>query len=426
MRILVQPHDFALGGSQLNAVELAAAVRDRGHDVYLACRPGPITDLAASLGLELLDLPTIGRRPSPAIARALRRWASELGLDVLHGYEWPPGLETWTASLGGSAAPVTTVYSMDVAPFLPGGLDLVVGTAQIGARVTPHREGEIHVIEPPVDTRSNAPGTGGAELRRSLGIPDGELVISVVGRLVPELKLEGVLGAVASMALLPEDGPRATLLVVGDGSARDVVEGAADEVNAALGRAAVRVVGEMRDPRPAYDVADIALGMGGSALRALAFGTPLVVQGERGFWRTLTPESYRDFAWAGWYGVSDGEDSSRALTRELGPLLADASLRQRLGGYGQDLVRRHYSLDAAATKMESVYGVAVDRSRRRMRHAPRAAAGVFAYKARRTFARRFGVVAADDFNDVAGLASQRPPESWVAPGWAEAGEPYVT
>ena len=95
MRILVQPHDFALGGSQLNAVELAAAVRDRGHDVYLACRPGPITDLAASLGLELLDLPTIGRRPSPAITRALRRWASELGLDVLHGYEWPPGLETW-------------------------------------------------------------------------------------------------------------------------------------------------------------------------------------------------------------------------------------------------------------------------------------------------------------------------------------------
>ena len=108
MRILVQPHDFALGGSQLNAVELAAAVRDRGHDVAVACRPGPITDLAASLGLELLDLPDFGRRPSPTIVRQLRRWASERRLDVLHGYEWPPGLETWAACLSGRAAPVTT------------------------------------------------------------------------------------------------------------------------------------------------------------------------------------------------------------------------------------------------------------------------------------------------------------------------------
>ena len=33
MKVLVYPHTMEIGGSQLNAIEIAAAVRDRGHDV---------------------------------------------------------------------------------------------------------------------------------------------------------------------------------------------------------------------------------------------------------------------------------------------------------------------------------------------------------------------------------------------------------
>ena len=165
--------------------------------------------------------------------------------------------------------------------------------------------------------------------------------------------------------------------------------------------------------------------MGGSALRALAFGKPLVVQGERGFWRTVTPETYRDFAWAGWYGVSDGEDSAQALSRELRPLLADAVMRDRLGAYGQRLVWQQYSLEAAASAMEGVYSVAIERTRHPVRQVPRSAAGFASYKVRRKLARLFSVAPADDFNDVAGLASQHPPESWVCPTVDDTGERHV-
>ena len=33
MRVLVYPHAMEIGGSQLNAVETGAALRDRGHEV---------------------------------------------------------------------------------------------------------------------------------------------------------------------------------------------------------------------------------------------------------------------------------------------------------------------------------------------------------------------------------------------------------
>ncbi|UXN31297.1 hypothetical protein [Glutamicibacter sp. M10] len=35
MRILIYPHDLSMGGSQLNAIELAGALRERGHEVIV-------------------------------------------------------------------------------------------------------------------------------------------------------------------------------------------------------------------------------------------------------------------------------------------------------------------------------------------------------------------------------------------------------
>src|SRR5664280_2144585 len=43
LRVLVLPLDLGLGGS-INAVELAIAVRKRGHDVTVAAPPGPLVD----------------------------------------------------------------------------------------------------------------------------------------------------------------------------------------------------------------------------------------------------------------------------------------------------------------------------------------------------------------------------------------------
>ncbi|MDF2491460.1 MAG: glycosyltransferase, partial [Microbacterium sp.] len=70
---------------------------------------------------------------------------------------------------------------------------------------------------------------------------------------------------------------------MGDGPARAEIEQRAAAVNAECGEGTVVVTGNLDDPRPAYAAADIALGMGGSALRALAYGAPLIVQGEHGF-----------------------------------------------------------------------------------------------------------------------------------------------
>src|SRR3954453_2100765 len=119
MRIAVYPHAMEIGGSQLNAVELAGAVRDRGHEVLVVSDDGPLVGLVHRLGLTHLPLGGRRRRPSPSVARLLRGLIRDRGIDVVHGYEWPPGLEVAAAAFPGTrAAAVCTVLSMAVAPFL--------------------------------------------------------------------------------------------------------------------------------------------------------------------------------------------------------------------------------------------------------------------------------------------------------------------
>ena len=90
------------------------------------------------------------------------------------------------------------------------------------------------------------------------------------------MKLEGLLAAI-DVRLVSGSTPL-QLVIVGDGPSRPGGRGGRRAREHIGGRRAVVLTGELRDPRPAYAAADVSLGMGGSALRAMAFGRPLVVQ----------------------------------------------------------------------------------------------------------------------------------------------------
>ncbi|MGN6326413.1 glycosyltransferase [Pseudolysinimonas sp.] len=402
MRILVYPHDLGMGGSQLNAVELAAGVRDLGHDVVVAGRPGALNARISELGLDFVELPRPGKRPSPTVARALRDLIDARSLDLLHGYEWPPTLEAELAAVGRPrVAVVSTVMSMAVPPFIPSGADLVVGTREIADHEVRRRgRRRVHVVEPPVDLSYNRPDLDldVAGFRARYALDDDRVTVVAVARFAHELKLEGTLTAIDVAA----EEPRMQLVLVGDGPARDEVAARADRANSAAGRRAVVLTGALADPRPAYAAAHISLGMGGSALRALAFGSPLVVQGERGFWRLLTPESLESFLWTGWYGVGEGPESGASRLRGiLGPLLGDAARRADLGAYGLQVVRAGFSLEQAAQRQAEIYAAAVQEppSRAVRRRGDVASLARYsAYYARKRLRRLQGSERADDFN----------------------------
>jgi glycosyltransferase involved in cell wall biosynthesis len=420
LRILVYPHSMEIGGSQHNAIELAAAVRDRGHDVVLVSADGPLVETVQKLGIDHLPVPADCNPLSIRMRRFLANVVEDRAIDVVHGYEWPPAMALYLgAHLFQGVPAVCTVMSMAVAPFLPRKMPLVVGTEDIRRKAVEAGHTSVTLLEPPVDTSLNSPSVDGSAFRSANGLDPEKVLIVVVGRLAKELKREGLLSACDAVGSLAERGVPVELAIVGDGPVKDEVSARADEANDRAGRKAVVLTGSTMDPRPAYAAADIVLGMGGSALRGMAFAKPLIVQGELGFWRTCTPETVDGFLDAGWYGLGDLEfpvgaqglaEGADQLCSELEPLIADTNRRCELGKFGRNLVVERFSLTGAAAIQEDVYASALD-NRRRLWSAEtaRSAFGLLGHYGRRKARKLGGGIPAEDFNAIS--AQKRNPRT---------------
>ena len=85
-------------------------------------------------------------------------------------------------------------------------MPLLVGTEQIreAALAAGHRR--VTLLEPPVDTEADNPSVDGSNFRAQHGIQPDEVLVAMICRLVPELKLEGLLAACDAVGELARTG----------------------------------------------------------------------------------------------------------------------------------------------------------------------------------------------------------------------------
>ncbi|MFD9124126.1 glycosyltransferase family 4 protein [Kitasatospora sp. NPDC059571] len=360
VRVLVHLNNLALGGAQLNAVDIARTLRERGHDPVLFAQgvdgSAPLVDVAAGHGLEVV---VAGGPDTPhrEVRRRLGRVAADHGSDLVHAWEVRAARNAYFGpGRLGRIPVVTTFYGIRMLRGLPRHQPLVLGLGALmgDGRAFGHRD--VRLIEPPVNTVTDAPGVAdGAAFRREHGIKDGELLLAIVTRLVPDLEKDA--GAELTVdAVRRLDDPNVRLVVVGAGPSLDRLRVRAADANRALGRDAVLVPGQLADPRPAYEAADLVLGMGGSALRGLAFGKPVVVHGAAGYTAIHRPGPLVEpHASRCMYGFGDGSRDPGVLAGQIRELLDDPALREELGRWGREWVVGRFSLAGVASAFERIY-----------------------------------------------------------------------
>jgi glycosyltransferase involved in cell wall biosynthesis len=378
MRLLVAPHDMEIGGSQRNAIDLAAGAAKAGHDVIVYSRPGPLLDYVEELGLEFVAARPLKYRPAPSRIVQLRDLARQRRLDLIHAYEWPPCLDAYFgAHLGDGVPLLCTVLSMSVPPFLPPSVPLVMGTEALGREARAVHRGPVWVLEPPIDTEADSPEIDGSALRAWFGLGQGPLVVTV-SRLSLELKIDALREAIDAADRLADRFPL-QLLIVGDGPAAPMLKERAAAVDRRHGRPVVVFSGAIADPREAYAAADLVVGMGSSSLRAMAMGKPVVVQGERGFVKPFEAETLPYFLDQGLWGIGDGGSRADELADHLADLLTDRERLDEVAAFGMETVRSRYSLNRAVDFQLGVYEELIAARRR----GPRREAPVVAARALR-------------------------------------------
>lgn len=361
MKIMVMPIDLEIGGSEINALDLAAAVQGRGHEVVVIGRSGPLTGVAERAGLRVVPVPIARRaRPNPLSSRAIRRAIRAEKPDLVHVYE---ALSCTEAFFGvgfrrARRVPlVATLYGMNVDEFMPRSVPMIAGTRDLELELAGNRDPDaVFLLDPPVNTDENRPSLdAGRQQRQSWGVADDEELVVIVCRLDVWMKIDSLMDCIDAVDLLARER-WIRLAVVGEGPARQALEHRASRVNERHGRPVVDVVGPMLDPVPAYQAADVVVGMGTSLLRGMAAGKPAILAGELGYVQLIEPSTIEPFLHQGFWGIGNGARASHALAGLLDDVLGrSAGERQMLGDFGRAFVVERFGLRTSTDKLLDMY-----------------------------------------------------------------------
>ncbi|MER7581058.1 glycosyltransferase family 4 protein [Kitasatospora sp. NPDC097691] len=225
--------------------------------------------------------------------------------------------------------------------------------SRIAAAVGPQAAARMVQLPPGVDETTFHPGSGGAEVRRRLGLADRPVVVCV-SRLVPR---KGQDTLIEAMPQILADVPDAVLLIVGGGPYRADLEKLADAKGV---RDSVRFTGSVPwEELPAhYGAGDVFAmpcrtrrggldveGLGIVYLEASATGLP-VVAGDSG--------GAPDAVLEGETGYVVPGGSAAASAERIVRLLRDEELRRRMGEAGRRWVERSWRWDLLAGRLTSL------------------------------------------------------------------------
>jgi glycosyltransferase involved in cell wall biosynthesis len=201
-----------------------------------------------------------------------------------------------------------------------------------------------------VDLERFDEATGGEAIRAEFGIPANAPLAVVVGRLEPE---KGHPTLIEAWPVVHHHFTSAHLLVVGEGSERDRLEGlAAAHLRAEICCASVHFLGRREDVPQILAAADVVVmpsyreAQGLAIVEALAANRPVIASNVGGI-----PEMIR----SGENGILVPSQDPSALASAIALLFRDRALASRLANAGHELVHAKFCVDDMLRDIEAIY-----------------------------------------------------------------------
>lgn len=205
-----------------------------------------------------------------------------------------------------------------------------------------------------VDLERFDEATGGGAIRAEFGIPANAPLAVVVGRLEPE---KGHPTLIEAWPVVHHLYTAAHLLVVGEGSERDRLEGlAAAHLRAEVCCASVHFLGRREDVPQILAAADVVVmpsyreAQGLAIVEALAANRPVIASNVGGI-----PEMIH----SGENGILVPSQDPSALASAIALLFGDRALAGRLASAGHELVHAKFCVDDMLRDIEAIYLLAV-------------------------------------------------------------------
>lgn len=368
MKVLHVFSNWKWTGPAEPALNLAEALRERGHEVLFACgcdRDGRsiVAEHARGRMVPLLEGLRLNKHrkiiSDAADARQMALWLRKNPVDVIHAHMDNDHAIAARASRHADAPLVRSLYAGDADSITPRGrrlisnsCDALLALSRTMADAAPEifglPRGRIRHIEGAIDTERFSPRKRDEAAMRTLGLSADDFVVGIVARLQRHRRFDIFFEAVRQAA---RTLPRLKALVIGRGThAREIGHDFAERLG--IGERVVFAGYHGADYVDVANCMDVKVflvpGSDGScrAVReCMALGKP-VIAARRG----ILPEIVED----GLTGVVI-DDTAENLAGAMTRLGRDAELRERMGMAAAEKARERFALSKQAEAVEELY-----------------------------------------------------------------------
>lgn len=363
------------GGSEVHTSILSRGLRARGHEVVV-CLPRGSDALADELGAAGCEVELFPLVPTPLRLVDLPgvRWTAERArryrVDVIHSHIWNADVLALFAGRWLGVPIVSTLHGPTISIAISKNVlhrlhhriyarmlarfDRIIA---ISAFVRRYVAADLRIPEERIDVVHNCSEVeryrkpvDRPAVRRRLGVPEGAVVVVIVGELSPR---KGILDFVEAAGRVAREAPEAHFLVIGRGPQEVQVR----ERASALGLTGrIHLLGQRSDIPELLGASDVMAvtsyqeGFGRTITEAMSAELP-VVSYDSG----ATPEIVLDGA----TGFLTPEGDPAAFAEGLLALVRSAELRLRFGHAGLERATRHFDVGPFLGATEAILAQAV-------------------------------------------------------------------
>lgn len=362
-------YDLAIGGAQVNSMELATHLVQRGHRVFFLAEDGELREEIAKRGINFKRVKYYDfYHPSYDSVMAIKQLVERHNVDVLWTASYvcsleAPIVEVLTDAVhvplfGSPATPHTYIPKWGPVGWVnPHHRDYFVG--QLG-----WQDQDVHLIIGRMDTEKYRPASvenGWLDSQPQV-ITSKKKVVLIGSVSTPKLgSIDLFLDGAEQILQRRQD---VQFILVGDGDQRDTILKRAESINRRLGAPLVLVPGETTAVEEVMNKADILCGMASTCIISLLCGRPTIVLGNRGFSEIAEPETIDHLAY---HHFNLHEDSQlvqpNAFVAQLGALLDAPKRRRELGTWGRQYAASRYSVTTGVESLEALFETAIEHRR---------------------------------------------------------------
>ncbi len=302
MKLVIQNTSKVWGGNEKWMAILAAGLQERGHEVIVSCRPGPVSEELMRRGIR--TAPYRPRGPIDLVSGlAFAAWLSSQRADVLLLTSWR--VTPWATVAAGLARVPRIVMRLGIVRHFPGGTPKAIALHHIDALIVNSVEirdtwvasapdslsNRVHVVLNGVRSRRDERNDLRRQLRSELGLGNDTMLIGGAGHIAKRKGFDMLLRAFTSMR-----ESDVALAILGDGEHRSALEHEAG--NLGIG-SRVHWLGHRADGAgiiaglDLFVLSSVNEGMANVMLEAMAGGCPVIAFDISGVRKALGADSDR-------------------------------------------------------------------------------------------------------------------------------------